>query len=47
MKATDRNEKKKKKNIYFWTVPQFLNMNRMSFVEFWKIIPVFAQGKEL
>ena len=22
-------------------------MNRMEFVEFWKIIPVFAQGKEL
>ena len=25
---------------------QFLNMNRLSFVEFWKIIPVFAQEKE-
>ena len=41
-KATDRNEKK---NI--WTVLQFLNMNRMGFVELWKIIPFFAQGKEL
>ena len=26
---------------------QFLNKNRLGFVEFWKIIPVFAQGKEL
>ena len=43
-KATDRNEKK---NIYLWTVLHFLNMNKMGFVEFWKIIPVFAQGKEL
>ena len=42
-KATDRNEKKKN----LWTVLQFLNMNRMGFMEFWKIIPVFAQGKEL
>ena len=33
------NEKKK----FIWTVLQFLNMNRMGFVEFWKIIPVFAQ----
>ena len=32
------NEKKKN----FWTVLRFLNMNRMGFVEFWKIIPVFA-----
>ena len=36
------NEKKK-----LWTVLQFLKMNRMEFVEFWIIIPVFAQGKEL
>ena len=36
--------KKKKK---FWTVIQYLNMNIMGFVEFWKVIPVFAQGKEL
>ena len=35
------NEKK-----IFWTVHQFLKMNRMEFVEFWTIISVFAQGKE-
>ena len=35
----------KKKN--FWTVLQFLNTNRMGFVEFWKIIPDFEQEKEL
>ena len=34
---------KKKKN--FWTMLQFLNTNRMGFVEFWKIIPDFAQEK--
>ena len=38
-KATDR----KKKNL--WTALQFLNTNRMGFVEFWKIIPEFAQEK--
>ena len=37
-KATDR-----KKN--FWTVLHFFNTNRMGFVEFWKIIPDFAQEK--
>ena len=31
------NEKKK-----FWTVLQFLKMNRIEIMEFWKIIPVFA-----
>ena len=37
-KATDR-----KKYIYiFWTVLQFLNTNRMGFVEFRKIILDFA-----
>ena len=39
-----RNKRKKKK---FWTVLQFLNNSRLGIVEFWKIIPVFAQGKEL
>ena len=40
-KATDR-----KKYIYiFWTVLQFLNTNRMGFVEFRKIILDFAQEK--
>ena len=28
--------------FFFWTVLQFLNMNRLGFVGFWKIIPVFA-----
>ena len=43
MKATDRNEKKKK--ISGQCSSFFLNRNRMSFVEFWKIIPNFAQEK--
>ena len=38
-----RNKRKKK-------IPgqllQFLNMNRLGFMEFWKNIPVFAQEKE-
>ena len=38
-----RNKRKKKK--IFWTVASVLNMNRLGYVEFWKIIPVFAQGK--
>ena len=41
-KATNRKKKKK----ISWTVLQFLNMNRMGFVEFWKIIPDFAQEKK-
>ena len=40
-------EMNEKKKILFWTVLQFLKMNRMEFVKFWKIIPVFAQRKEL
>ena len=43
----NRLEMNEKKIILFWTVLQFLNMNKLGFVEFWKIIPVFAQRKEL
>ena len=35
----------KKKKIYGQLL-QFFNMNRLDFVEFWKIIPVFTQEKE-
>ena len=40
-------QKKKIKNkTKFWTIAPVLNMNILSFVEFWKIILVFAQEKE-
>ena len=36
----------KKKRFYGQSF-QFLNINRLCFVEFWKIIPVFSQGKRV
>ena len=37
-----RNKRKKKSEQLL----QFFNMNSLGFLEFWKIIPVFAQEKE-
>ena len=39
--------KKNNNNTFLDSAPVFLKMNSMEFVEFWKIIPVFAQRKEL